>query len=1092
MKQSLPLFLLLRALCFLLFSSVLSLSALATLNISSPVNGYTTETELCPNAPCHAFFGFPTSTHTFNPEFEVYADGDPIDYLLLDFTEFSGDSHSVTVCDPGDPIEGTDPCHELPFYFVEATLLPAGEYTVVARAIRGAEQETSPAITIIVNEHGTPNAGTVELGSVVPLKAAPGILLRDSPTSDPDDAVTTDPETVQILGENLGNNPFLRVFLAPIVPGEQSINTIDPLPVSDWCMYEADIISRDLINGESLTVLMPDLPLSTAVLCGLVSTGTASIFNLQWRWIVQDDWLRPERTHAHYAIPTPRIGLPNYNAPPFRVTKPNYAKIDGFGFRNHSTDASYNEFLTVYGNNAYLCVGLLGACATHIPDPIYHTLWYGVYSLAIDQTGGSCNGLSATSLLFYHELLQTEDYEPDVHFPFGFDTPGPDSTLAYDKDGDPYMKGVAKYRDTNWCTPFCSPPKPDNLWAEVRQNHGVQLSREFLSEIFKTLGQALVDVENLSTLSDVELFQGIPNKTLEKVTADPTGNVLCFSEFGGGHCVTPYAVDGGDIYVYDNNNPGKPDRVINISGGDYHYDKRSSSPNQGNFIIAYPLELWQQSTSLFGISDALNIDNLSETIDFLGMILSGSADMTLSNDSGGRFGWEDDGSFSNSLPGAFTSNLLGPNDEPMRNGLFYLSEPSSSDTTISLNSDGGLYAFHTGSGGQLLQLETGHAQPGDKDQLQLQFSEGLANGFAFMPQRRSDRMVMRSGLAMGAQDSAVFSYLGLDVIGGDVVALTASKQLRQNSLINDGGQALSYLVSLDFASGETGDYGRRVYGPLALAAGARQSVRLHLWPDVSRVQVLTDVDNDGHYDHSTEVSGQELAQPEQPGLLADLSLTKVADRSEAQVGDVVSYTLSLNNLSVLDAPQVNLIDKLSAQAQVLSVSSTQGSCGFNAQNLTCDLGLLGAGSSAVVYYSVLVSAPGNLLNQAMVSSAYNDPDWSNNSAAVSVAIPVRLDIKPKTINLNSEGVIPMAVMGAPGFDVTAINVGSVYFGPMQAGVDHPDALHYADIDSDGYLDQVFHFRVQESALDEQQDYACLSGSLITGQSFTGCDAVQAR
>jgi len=72
------------------------------------------------------------------------------------------------------------------------------------------------------------------------------------------------------------------------------------------------------------------------------------------------------------------------------------------------------------------------------------------------------------------------------------------------------------------------------------------------------------------------------------------------------------------------------------------------------------------------------------------------------------------------------------------------------------------------------------------------------------------------------------------------------------------------------------------------------------------------------------------------------------------------------------------------------------------------------------------------------------------------------------------------------------NVASVHFGPMQAGVDHPDARHYDDIDNDGYLDQVFHIRVQESALNEQQAFACLSGSLNNGQSFTGCDAIQVK
>src|SRR5690606_8279907 len=143
------------------------------------------------------------------------------------------------------------------------------------------------------------------------------------------------------------------------------------------------------------------------------------------------------------------------------------------------------------------------------------------------STGGSCNGMASTSLRFAREELQPEDFNVAVHYAAGFDVPD-----------DP-----ATYEDSNFCTPVCSPPKPDNLWATIRMNHGVQISSEFLLEIIDTLGEAIFDP------NDVTSIKGIPNATLERVRDNPLGYVICFFQPGKGHCVTPYRVDGNRIYI---------------------------------------------------------------------------------------------------------------------------------------------------------------------------------------------------------------------------------------------------------------------------------------------------------------------------------------------------------------------------------------------------------------------------------------------------------------------------------------------------------------------------------------------------------------
>ncbi len=51
----------------------------------------------------------------------------------------------------------------------------------------------------------------------------------------------------------------------------------------------------------------------------------------------------------------------------------------GFGFDNEATGSSFSEFTAVYGDNAYICIGAFGFCATHIPDPLYAAVYYPIY-----------------------------------------------------------------------------------------------------------------------------------------------------------------------------------------------------------------------------------------------------------------------------------------------------------------------------------------------------------------------------------------------------------------------------------------------------------------------------------------------------------------------------------------------------------------------------------------------------------------------------------------------------------------------------------------------------------------------------------------
>jgi hypothetical protein len=104
-------------------------------------------------------------------------------------------------------------------------------------------------------------------------------------------------------------------------------------------------------------------------------------------------------------------------------------------------------------------------------------------------------------------------------------------------------------------------------------------------------------------------------------------------------------------------------------------------------------------------------------------------------------------------------------------------------------------------------------------------------------------------------------------------------------------------------------------------------------------------------------------------------------------------------------------------------------------------------------------------------------------------IQVEIDIKaggnPNTINLKSRGMVPVAVLTTQNFDATTVEPYSVAF----AGAS-PVWWRWVDVDRDGDLDMLFHFRIQELIeLDEESTEATLTGKTFEGTAFEGTDSV---
>lgn len=91
---------------------------------------------------------------------------------------------------------------------------------------------------------------------------------------------------------------------------------------------------------------------------------------------------------------------------------------------------------------------------------------------------------------------------------------------------------------------------------------------------------------------------------------------------------------------------------------------------------------------------------------------------------------------------------------------------------------------------------------------------------------------------------------------------------------------------------------------------------------------------------------------------SDPVIRKVANTNVAQVGEVIEYTIEASNPGGSDTGAVNVVDVLPAEVDFVGVSTSQGSCAYDAAQHTvnCAVGVLGPGGGATISLRVRVNA----------------------------------------------------------------------------------------------------------------------------------------
>lgn len=617
-------------------------------------------------------------------------------------------------------------------------------------------------------------------------------------------------EIVTIFGTNL--HADMEFYLSPYT-------TFNDPP--SWTLIRAELLWV-APDGNSVQVRTPYVPEHVRA---YANASFIPSFTSKWRWVAYDSWFR--------------FGVDTYSYfGEFSIQRPPYPLTHGFNFENKGGAPDFLEFLGCYGNSAYICVGAFGYCATRIPDPLYWGIWWPVYYLWIKESGGSCVGMAGTSSQLFHGMLLPSNFDPQAIRTFGIDNPGYPGAWDYSNTGTFYTR----------------PPIPLDIWARVRMNHGAQTSREFIYETIDS---------QLSYSLSTDPINGDPVARLLEIRASLASAVVCMTpSFGDGHAVTPWRVEdniGGDpnksrIFVYDSNapctngaaatNPCVTNQWIDIdhSANTYHFRRRDWT---GKGIFAVPVSIFNGDRHAPGL----------ETIEkFIVLLVVGSADAHYGS-SGGEWGWRQDGTFVNTLPGVRPVTPLGSPDNSTRSVPVFLPH-SNAIPSISMNvRDTNAYLFHAAAGGTMLQMEFTGGQVGARDQVQLGAHSNELASFRFTPQNAHSNFIPRIGFTIHSNACATFQWMGLTSESGKAQEFRALKNQRAVEYCNLTTRATQHYLRIDAVDGSHSNNTCAVFGPFNVPTGAVHCVVLSDWPRANRVRSELDLDADGTPDQVSTVSG---------------------------------------------------------------------------------------------------------------------------------------------------------------------------------------------------------------------------------------------
>ena len=210
-------------------------------------------------------------------------------------------------------------------------------------------------------------------------------------------------------------------------------------------------------------------------------------------------------------------------------------------------------------------------------------------------------------------------------------------------------------------------------------------------------------------------------------------------------------------------------------------------------------------------------------------------------------------------------------------------------------------------------------------------------------------------------------------------------------------------------------------GTIATGATASVTIRTHTTAAVAGMSVGNLATVSGNEQDPTPANNQAAATiTVQP--LVDLELKKVASNPAPAAGGPVSYSLTLLNNGPSPATGVTITDPLPTGLSFGSATPGQGSCSASGQTVTCNLGTLAAGGTALVTITadVAASATGTTLKNTASASANEpiaQPELTSSEASITPVAKADLSLTKTASNPNP------AVDDEVDYTLTASNAG---------------------------------------------------------------------
>jgi hypothetical protein len=168
----------------------------------------------------------------------------------------------------------------------------------------------------------------------------------------------------------------------------------------------------------------------------------------------------------------------------------------------------------------------------------------------------------------------------------------------------------------------------------------------------------------------------------------------------------------------------------------------------------------------------------------------------------------------------------------------------------------------------------------------------------------------------------------------------------------------------------------------------------------------------------------------------------------------------------------------------------------NLEDGTYKVQVIGTGSGPYTLDFAVASGPGDTSLQTVTGTAVpgqTDTYIVSTSGGLPISIQrqVQIDVKPPddppSINPQSNGLLPVAILSTATFDAKLVDPRSVRFGPKGASAVQ-SALE--DVNGDGKLDLVLQFTTNKTGIASDNTQVCLTGTTTNGVSIVGCDTIK--